>query len=62
MTIKEKKVVDERGTQPGFTSINRGRSLVHFIIGDRPLTFQEDVDMTFAGLTREEVARMTPKN
>ena len=61
MAKAKAEVVDERGAQPGYTSISRGRSLVHFKIGNRPLTFQEDVNMTFAGLTREEVARMTPK-
>ena len=40
MTIKEQKVDDERGTQPGHTSINKARSLVHYKIGNRPLSFQ----------------------
>lgn len=61
MAKRKIEVVDERGVQPGYTSINRGRSLVHYRIGKRPLTLQESIDQTWTGLSDAEVRKMTPK-
>lgn len=50
-----------RGTSPVYLSVAAARRVDHFKIGDRKLTPFEEGDALLVGLSRDELAKMTPK-